>query len=230
MPGPSLKPALVVVGICAALLVAGSIAMDVTSGAPPKSVVPPVRTARGSPIAAEAGKPLMARVIAGGEPPLNIVDAIVVPRGALVTGSVDNGSGVGLYDRSLDLEVAATEAQVIAFYRAELPAEGWRVEDHGPAPRSPGAYEMLATKAGADGYYWDLAVTVMPTTFARTGTGTATATTGRTASPATAGGSSPVTAPSVPASAAALPSRAPTATPGVLTPFSLEMYAVSSGE
>jgi len=139
--------------------------MYVTSAGSPPSAPRGVATAKGSPLHALPAASLLAPIIQGGQPPSNIVDALVVPAGSRATGHTDNARGVGLYDWTMNLSVNATEADVIAFYESELPAEGWRIEGHGPAPRVKGGYEILATKAGSDGYYWDVAVVSEPTAF-----------------------------------------------------------------
>ncbi|HUO49205.1 MAG TPA: hypothetical protein VMU09_10255, partial [Acidimicrobiales bacterium] len=72
---------------------------------------------------------------------------------------------VGLYDRSLGFTDPNPQADVIAFYRAELPAQGWKILSQGP-PHTGTGYEILGRLAGTDGYYWEVGVTVSPTTFA----------------------------------------------------------------
>jgi hypothetical protein len=53
---------------------------------------------------------------------------------------------------------------VIDFYRAELPAEGWKVISQGPPHDAPG-FEFLGQMSGSDGYSWEIGVTVSPTEF-----------------------------------------------------------------
>jgi hypothetical protein len=109
-------------------------------------------------------------------PPDDILDATVLPQGASpVPGSVRN-LGVELYDRSLDFRVSAGQEVVIAFYRVQLPAQGWQILSQGPATGASAmggaGFEVLAKHPSGDGYYWELGVVVAPTVFGSTGSGT----------------------------------------------------------
>jgi hypothetical protein len=168
--GPSTKLALIVLGITGALFVGGIIAQWLASGTPPPPASTAVRQAAGSPLHAEAGRTLIRTIIVGGQPPVDVVDAVIVPAGTTaVTGSaVDRG--VETYDRSIRVRVRASQAAVVAFYRAELRVQGWTSISAGApsgaqlAPR--GSVEVLAKRGASDGNFWEIGAVVEPTTFA----------------------------------------------------------------
>ncbi|HUI02340.1 MAG TPA: hypothetical protein VLZ77_02280 [Acidimicrobiales bacterium] len=174
LPGPSTRPALVVVGVIAALFV-GGIVLEAVSGNQGKPAPSPrsIATAKGAVLRAVPARPLLKAIVSDGQPPDDLLDALAVPaRAAPVAGSaVDRG--VELYDRSVRFEVPASQADVIAFFRAQLPAEQWRRLSQGPSSTATG-YQVLVERPASDGLEWELGVTVAPTVFptpaARTGT------------------------------------------------------------
>jgi hypothetical protein len=164
-PGPTVKPAAVVFGIIAVLFVAGFVADDLTSAHHPAVARP---AARPSPVAGTGGlvpepaATVLGGILEPGEPPADVLGAVVVPRGtAAVPGSATQ-RGVGLYDATVDLEVPAPEGHALAFFRAELAAGRWKVLSAGP---SGAGYRFVAQHPGSDGYEWELGITLSPTTF-----------------------------------------------------------------
>ena len=88
-------------------------------------------------------------------------------------GSARN-QGVGLYDQSITFSVQASEKDVIAFFRAQLPVGRWKILGEGASISSASAespsgaeagYRILGQHPGSNGYEWELGVTVMPETF-----------------------------------------------------------------
>ena len=51
------------------------------------------------------------------------------------------------------------------FYRKDLKKQAWQIFSTGPAEHVAGGLEVLAKKAGADGFYWELGAVISPTTF-----------------------------------------------------------------
>jgi len=164
-PGPTVWPATIVVGVALVVLVTGAVAAIFSTGPASSGSSPSApKRAPGAPVPAQAAAPALAPITTPGRPPANVLDAVVLPTGAEVVRGSATDQSVGLYDRSLGFSTLLTEAQVIAFYRAELPAQGWKVLSQGP-PHLGNGFEILSQLAGTDGYYWELGVTVSPTTF-----------------------------------------------------------------
>ena len=208
-PGPSTRPALIVVGLTVALFIVGAIAGGLASRGSVSPTSSSVASAPGSGLRAVPARHLLTAIETPGLPPDDLVAALAVPRGtSAVPGSALN-HGVELYDRSLGFAVAAPQAAVIRFFRAQLPFDHWHVVGQGPVPGGPG-YRVLAQHPASDGHEWEVGVTIEPTTF-----------------PATVPSSSP-TAPGASSSAATSPGPSASATsPGETTPFTLRVYALS---
>lgn len=179
-PGPTVWPAAIVLGVALVVVITAGVAAVMTSGPVATSATAPrVVQAAGAPVAAVTAQDALAPIITPGLPPANVVDAVVVPTGATVSPGSATDLGVGLYDRSLAFSTPLSEEAVITFYRAELPAEGWKVISQG-APRDAPGFEILGQIAGTDGYYWEIGVTVSPTAYPRGSASSATGSTGFT--------------------------------------------------
>jgi hypothetical protein len=153
-------------GVTLTLFILGAVAQILTSGSakPPPSPTS-IPTARDAVLRAVPARPLLQEVVTVGEPPGDLLNALVLPAGAApVPGSATN-RGVELYDRSLGFNVDASEQDVISFFRAELRAASWQMLSQGPAKGAPG-YQLLAQHPASDGLEWEVGVTVEPTTFA----------------------------------------------------------------
>ncbi|HXX91778.1 MAG TPA: hypothetical protein VEI83_16295 [Acidimicrobiales bacterium] len=162
--GPTVWPAAIVVGVALVVLLTGAIGGIFAAGPAPSTGTPTVKTAPGAPVAAVAARGALAPIETPGRPPDNVLDAVVLPAGAVAVAGSAVDEGVGLYDRSMGFTSTLSEAEVVAFYRAELPAEGWKVISTGPPQHATG-YELLGRLAGTDGYFWELGATVSPTAF-----------------------------------------------------------------
>lgn len=155
-------PALVVLGIVAVVFL-GGVALALTSSTPPSRVLVPAgrSTLPGVAVAALPAGPDLARIASAGQPPADVVDALVVPAGARVTGTRDEDAGVSQYDRSIELSVPATPSELRAFYRAELAHLHWTFLGEVPLDGGQGT-EILAKRASTDGYYWEVGVLITP--------------------------------------------------------------------
>jgi len=155
-------PALVVLAIVAVVFL-GGVALALTSSTPRSSVrVPPGQSSLpGLPLAALPAGPVVARIASAGQPPADVVDALVVPVGARVTGTRDEDAGVSQYDRSVELSVPAAPSELRAFYRAELAHLHWTFLGEVPLDGGQGT-EILAKRASVDGYYWEVGVLIAP--------------------------------------------------------------------
>jgi hypothetical protein len=92
------------------------------------------------------------------EIPVNINDAFIVPVGTASTsgGNIPN-AGAGDFDCYQPLTSPTNSGSLMAFFSSELEARGWNVFSHGASNGSP---QTLFQKAGDDGFYWVVGVTV----------------------------------------------------------------------
>ena len=100
-----------------------------------------------------------------GQPPGNIVNAVSIPVGARRVNFENNSVAAQEYDAQITLTTDASQGAVEHFYSLDLKKQGWQVFDTGPAAHQAGALEVLAKKAGSDGFYWEQGVVVSATTF-----------------------------------------------------------------
>jgi hypothetical protein len=107
----------------------------------------------------------LAAIIASGEPPSDIVNAVSVPAGARRISHHSNSGSSGQFDAQIGLITNSSQLAVENFYRVVMRSQGWQVFETGPASHNPGAIEVLGKKAGSDGYYWEMGAVVSSTTF-----------------------------------------------------------------
>jgi hypothetical protein len=93
------------------------------------------------------------------EVPSNIADAFVMPVGTSPTGAgTTPNSGAGDFDCYEPLATSgASSAALISFYDAQLEPRGWNLFSTGASNGDP---QSLFQKAGSDGFYWVVGVTV----------------------------------------------------------------------
>jgi hypothetical protein len=167
--GPSTKFAVIVLGITGTLFLAGILVQWLDSGSPPPPPSSTVRQAKGSPLTAVAGQPMIKPLIVGGQPPGDVVDAVVVPKGATTVARSSRDLGVETYDRSVEVRAHASEAALVTFFHLELAAEGWSSLSQGPPARAEnapaGSIEVLGKRGASDGNFWEIGAVVSPTTF-----------------------------------------------------------------
>jgi len=156
--------ALVVVLLAVGIVTLGFIAQVFTGSNPPVAAPSSVATAKGSPIKAIPARSALAPLVTAGEPPDDIVNATVLPAGSVPGSFTDNTNSAQSYDEQREFEIYAPEQKVITFFEVELAAQGWHVESTGKPKNQPG-YEVLAQRAGSDGYYWEIGAVVSPTRF-----------------------------------------------------------------
>jgi hypothetical protein len=161
---------MIVVGLAALILVA-FVTIGIVSSQPPAlirhgtapSAVP------GTTLQAEPAAGLLAPIVAAGEPPTNVLNAVFVPVGSVRISHENNSVGAGQYDSQVVFRSDDSQAVLLDFYAADMKLQGWQVFDRGPAAHDQGALEVLGKLAGSDGYYWEMGATVSPTTFTRGG-------------------------------------------------------------
>ncbi|HEY5265890.1 MAG TPA: hypothetical protein VIJ40_03675 [Acidimicrobiales bacterium] len=93
------------------------------------------------------------------EVPTNITDAFVMPVRTVPTGGANTpNSGAGDFDCYEPLATSSTNsASLINFFNAQLEARGWNLFSKGSSTGQP---QSLFQKAGNDGFYWVVGVTV----------------------------------------------------------------------
>lgn len=152
--GPSLRPALVVVGLALLIVVLGGVlALAGTRSARPLPAgAGPARTVPGSSIKAQSARLVLSHVASDGEPPADVVDSLAVPAGASYLRAHDYDRGVAPFDRAVVLRAGYRERAVERFYVRLLSEEHWTVTRLGnPAG---GRTDLVAEKSASDGYEW----------------------------------------------------------------------------
>jgi hypothetical protein len=138
--------------------IALSLAVDQGSTTIPSAVAP--TKLPGQQLAGIPAKGAIAAIASLGQPPANIVAALTVPSGASVT-SHRNSSGLGPFDRSITLAIAAPPAQVVSFFEAEMTHHHWSLLAKvlgGTAGSS--SDQLFYQLGGSDGYYWQVGLTL----------------------------------------------------------------------
>jgi hypothetical protein len=155
-------PALLIVGIVAFISIGGFILAAIGSR-PGQTAVPIGGVVAGTRIAPAASAPDFRPIDSGGEPPSDILSALVVPAGSRVTSTSLESADLSLYSGMVVLSDDAGIDGLITFYEAEFARQHWQVS--GPdAAASGSGEELFATKASSDGYYWEVGVDVSDAT------------------------------------------------------------------
>ena len=105
----------------------------------------------------------------GGEPPMNVLHAVVFPEGTSAPAVKINQGEPTSFDETLVFRSPASSEALFTFFHDQMQGRGWRIFSTG-APVNARGVEVLAQKAGTDGWYWEQGVTVSPTTFSNHGT------------------------------------------------------------
>jgi hypothetical protein len=155
---PRLGPALVVLAIAVVISGTGAVFALVGNSGPPAPAVHPGVVVGHTGLSVASAATDFKKVTSGGEPPPDILAALVVPAGSHLTGAALTGGGVDLYDAKVNIRVDAGLSRVVAFYRDELRALGWT--DRSSSQTASAGTELLAEHASSDGYYWEVGVVV----------------------------------------------------------------------
>lgn len=164
---PSAKPALVIVGIAAGLVLLfgiGSVLSGSGSPAPAKRAGAHVK---GATLKAEGAVDALRPIERPGTPPSDVLRSIVVPKGSAAVSSKP-WDGTTQFSGEMTFRLDTSQASVVSFYRAELSARGWSISSVGAAEGHAGSTEVLAQRASSDGWYWEIGVVVSPTSFSST--------------------------------------------------------------
>ncbi len=164
--GVSIRPAMIVLGLAVLILAVFITIAVVTSQSPtPVKTSTTARLVPGSAIRAVAAADTLKPIVSSGQPPSNVINAVDIPVGAVRVAHQNNADESGQYDSQITVRSDDSQGALLAFYAADLKWEGWQVFDRGPAANDPTATEVLGKLAGTDGYYWEIGVTIPPTTF-----------------------------------------------------------------
>jgi len=165
--GPGMGPALVVAGIAVGLVLVFGVLSAVSSSHPrtAASVSTAPVSVPGTALEAVPAAGRLKPIEEPDTPPSNILDALFVPVGSAPVAHGHSVSNTNQYDGQMTFAVPATEATVIAFYKAELARHGWKVIQVASATGIPDGIEVLSEKAGNDGWYWEAGAVVSPTRF-----------------------------------------------------------------
>jgi hypothetical protein len=156
---PSLRPALIVLA-CAVVITFGGYAVSLFGGGAGPAVVTGLATpVPGVDLQAVPAAGVLQHISNGGVPS-DVLGALVVPNGARIMGATAQDAGVDQYDRSLELQVTTSSAELLKFYGTELKRAHWSVFGTYPLPGS--GSEVLAQRASSDGYEWEVGVEVTP--------------------------------------------------------------------
>lgn len=156
---PRLGPALVVVALAIVISGAGAIFAIVGSNSPAAPAAHPGSKVGSTGLAVASAARDFDTVTSGGEPPKDVLSALVVPAGSRLTDAVRVGGGLELYDAHVTIRVDASPARVLSFYRDELRSLGWTHRSSSTGI-SGGGTELLGQHASSDGFYWEVGVEV----------------------------------------------------------------------
>jgi hypothetical protein len=95
-------------------------------------------------------------------PPSNISSALLLPLDThKIAGPTFANQGAGDYDCSLRFSSTHSPGELLSFYKNNLSLLGWNLFSQGSSTGKP---QSLFQKAGSDGFYWILGVTVNSST------------------------------------------------------------------
>lgn len=157
---PSVRPALVVLA-CAAVVSFGGFAVAlIGSGqAGPPTVTGLATPVPGVNLLAVGGAQVLQRISHDGSPPKDVLEALVVPKGARIINTSVQDASIDLYDRSIYFEIDTTSKELLTFYEVELKRSvlGGHRKVPGPGlgrrdPRPPGRVGRLRMGGRCVGY------------------------------------------------------------------------------
>lgn len=158
---PSLKPALFVLACVAVVSIGGfALALVGNGGAASPTVSGLGIPVPGVNLSAIGAAQVLRRITSAGSPPSDVLDSLVVPNGARIISTTSQDAEVDQYDRSIYFEIDTTSKELLKFYQVELKRARWSPLGTYPLPGA--GEELLARRAGSDGYEWEVGVVVTP--------------------------------------------------------------------
>jgi hypothetical protein len=168
----SLKPAALVIGLAALVLIVFAAGAVVFKAAPAKTNDNTAQSVAGTSLRAVGPNGALKPLIGGGQPPTNVLNAITVPAGLHRLSTINYAAEASQYDESATFTVRGTQAALIDFFTVEMKKSGWQIESTGPADNQPGI-EVLGQIGGDDGWFWEMGAVVRASTFGPSGEGAA---------------------------------------------------------
>lgn len=172
LPPPNVAPTSIkwamLVPLCALGVLATFIVINSLDSPGPSSsttTIPALKKVSG--LTAASASPF-APYVENGEPPPDILTAVVIPTDTSTPSVVKNQGEATSYDRTLAFTSTASAAALYSFFRSEMAGHGWKIFSTG-APVGQRGVEVLSQKAGSDSWYWEEGVIISPTTFSATG-------------------------------------------------------------
>jgi len=136
------------VGVGAIVVVSiGTLAAIPSSGQKPAQI--PI------PSSATTAMPQLQKLGPAGEIPKNIAEAVLIPVGMVAKVYKDLNAGGANFDGYILYQSGMKPRQVLSFFKASLPDAGWHLYDAGV---SKGQDVILASKAGNNGFYWEVGI------------------------------------------------------------------------
>jgi|SRR5580658_5165655 hypothetical protein len=166
----SLKPAAIVLGLAVLVLLLFAGGAALFRSTPPRAPSKSSTAVAGTTLRAVGGLGALRPIVSAGQPPSNVLNAVVVPVGLRRLSHINYGGQANQYDQQVTFSVSGTQAAVIDFFKVAMKQQGWQIESSGPADRQPGI-EVLGQIAGDDGWFWEMGAVVEPSTFGASGTG-----------------------------------------------------------
>lgn len=168
LPPPGVRPTSLrlaaIVPLTAVVMLAIFIVINSFDSSPPTRLSVSPKLARVSGLTISPISPFAPYATPGGEPPPNIVHSVVFPKGTSAPTVKPNQGQPTSFDRALVFHSPASSQALYTFFHEQMNGRGWRIFSTGAPVNAPGV-EVLAQKAGNDGWYWEQGVTVSPTTF-----------------------------------------------------------------
>lgn len=119
----------------------------------------------GSTLQAVGATAALKPIVASGEPPGNIINAVSIPTGSVAVAHQDNGAAANQYDAQVTLRSDASQGALDAFFKSVMKKQGWQLFDEGPADHVKNGLEVLGKQAGSDGFYWEMGAVISATSF-----------------------------------------------------------------
>ena len=163
--GPSTRYAVITVSIIAFVFAVGIVGLVATGGLAPARPSSTTVAVSGAGLESIPVGSVLAPITVSGDPPSDIVAALVLPKGSAFKPGSTVDQSVESYDETIGFTVSDSQAQLLTFYKAELPAQGWTSLSEPHDSTAPRDDEVLAQHASDDGNYWQLGVEIAPTAF-----------------------------------------------------------------
>jgi hypothetical protein len=157
----SLKPAAVVLGIAAFVLVFFTTINIVANPTVHSTTTIPIVVGA---LPIDTTSSLLLECQLPENPPSDISNSLLIPTLSSAESPIRwRGKGPGGYDCARDILTAASPSELLGFYKSQLQARGWKAFSQGDGYHSKQP-QMLFQKSGSDTFYWILGVSVMTST------------------------------------------------------------------